>query len=340
MKLGHDIVIATRNRPDALILSVDSILSGQQRSPENLIIVDSSDENFKIVESIEKIRSKYNREIIFIKSPRANSSFQRNIGLEKADSDITIFPDDDSIFYPGAIDEIVRIYEKDNECLIAGVCAAEALVPPPTFPIQKAYRQNTTERIKKKFGYFRYKLEHVFIPDPFYLIGKNFIEKSKKISWLTDENAVKVEYMTGFRMSFRSNIIKKIRFNELFDSYCLFEDIDASFSAYNEGILVGARNARIYHHKFPSKRSNGFNLGLWQILNRAYISLKHSDECSTNKLRIFTYYKMIQYLLTAYSQHGLERYRGARLATLNLKKLIKSKKNNQLDSEYLKIVKS
>ena len=44
---------------------------------------------------------------------------------------MVLFPDDDSLFHPGTSEAILRAYELDTEGRIAGVCAADALEPPP-----------------------------------------------------------------------------------------------------------------------------------------------------------------------------------------------------------------
>lgn len=337
---SYDVVIATRNRPDALKLSVASIIEHQKTKPKQLIIVDSSDEVYDIENVISSLEEEHKFKITFIKSDRANLCYQRNIGLKKVTADVTIFPDDDSIFYPGAIDEIMRIYRNDDEGLIAGVCAAESITPPSYFPSSSAYKQTKYESIKKIIAGVRYRLEQRIIPDPFHLIGQQFIKKYCDISWFNKENVVKVEFMTGFRMSFKTSVIKSILFNNVFDTYCLYEDTDASFSAYKHGILAGARNAKIYHHKYPSKRGDGYNLGLWQILNRIYVIRKHSEnnqhiEISTNR---FLYYKLFLYLITSYSKYGRDRFSGALYAMRNRSKLY-SNDHKDIDLAYKTIIK-
>lgn len=339
MNISYDVVIATRNRPDALALSIPSILRDQLRLPQKMIIVDSSDSHYLVQETISRIEKENNYKLIFLKSPKANLCFQRNLGLEEVSADVTVFPDDDSIFYPGALDEIIRIYEMDRDNLIAGVCAAEALSPPPGFPLQQVYKQNRRDTLKKKLGTIRYKIEHLLIPDPFHLIGKDLIARSPDAEWFNKENAIKVEYMTGFRMSFRSAIIKKVQFNNVFNGYCLAEDIDASFASYRDGALIGARNAQIYHHKFPAKRGDGFSVGLTHILNKCYVIAKHSNNTEyLRQTRKFIYYKLILYLVAAHSTFGRERIRGALFATRNISKLFLAKTSEQLDSSYLKIL--
>ena len=72
--------------------------------------------------------------------------------------------------------------------------------------------------------------------------------------WLSAENAVLVPWMTGFRMSFRTEVVRAVGFDEALKRYAVFEDVDASFRVLKTHVLVGARNAEIYHHKAPSRR--------------------------------------------------------------------------------------
>ena len=59
------------------------------------------------------------------------AAYQRNRGLDHVESEVVFFPDDDSLFHPGTSEAIMRAYELDTEGRIAGVCAADALEPPP-----------------------------------------------------------------------------------------------------------------------------------------------------------------------------------------------------------------
>ncbi len=159
--------------------------------------------------------------------------------------------------------------------------------------------------------------------------------------FFSQNNVVQVEYMTGFRMSFRSEIIKKYKFSEVFCGYCLFEDTDASFSTYKNGMLVGARNALIYHHKFPTKRGSGFIMGLLPLLNRTYIVAKHApnDKRLLFHLKIYCLYKFIQYLVGGLkSQYGKDRVRGAFFGLKSMTQLSRAKTQQEIDREYTAII--
>lgn len=123
-------IVATRNRPEALALSLPLML-GQSRLPEEIVVVDSSDDPAANKALIGRLASETDVPLHHITS-RAGLSFQRNIGLERISSEVVFFPDDDSLVLPGALEAIMRIYDRDTCQIIGGVCSAEAKTPPPT----------------------------------------------------------------------------------------------------------------------------------------------------------------------------------------------------------------
>ncbi|MBV5338805.1 MAG: glycosyltransferase family 2 protein [Deltaproteobacteria bacterium] len=343
MQNSFDIVIATRNRPEALKLSIPYLLNNQDRLPEKFIIVDASDDHEAVRKTLDGIKNNLHQvvEITLIKSAFASSSYQRNLGLDLVTADVVIFPDDDSMFFPHAVDAMMQVYDLDTNQEIAGVCAAESIKPPPDFPVGSVYKEKISDTIRKMIGRFRYKAEHILCPDPFYLFGRKMISRYIPLIFFGQNNVVQVEYMTGFRMSFRSEIIKKHKFSEVFCGYCLFEDTDASFSTYKSGMLVGARNALIYHHKFPTKRSSGFIMGLLPVLNRAYIVAKHApnDKRLLVHLKIYCLYKFIQYLVGGLkSQYAKDRARGASFGLKNMERLLSATTQQEVDHEYTTIL--
>jgi len=338
-KLEFDVVMATRNRTEALTLSIPSILN-QERRPNSIVVVDSSDDHDSVIKTIREVSERFNYPINLIKSEIASSSGQRNIGLNYVEAPIVIFPDDDSIFFPGAIEAIMNVYEHDEDKKIAGVCAAESMQPPEGLINGANYRLKKSDSAMKKVANFRFKLERKYFPEPFISLGQEKIDALKKPNWLNDNDHVLVEFMTGFRMSFRTEVIKKSPFCEVFSQYCLFEDTEACFSAFEHGLLVGAKNAKIYHHKFPSKRAEGFRYGAIQVLNRAYVVSKHAKDSSKiiSILNRYSVYKLLQYLLAFKSEFGRSRFKGAWYGFKNMKHIIDAKSANERDAAYKQLV--
>ncbi|MEO0831049.1 MAG: hypothetical protein AAFY03_11410, partial [Pseudomonadota bacterium] len=139
-----------------------------------------------------------------------------------------------------------------------------------------------------------------------------------------------VPYITGFRMSFRRNVIAKTGFDETLRKYGWFEDIDASWCALQHGILVGSDKARIYHHRVAAARAGGHRMGLWAILNRGYIVMKHvhanpkvfpKPSRETLRLGLYCRARAMAYRLMARDTFGKDRAKGAADGLVALPKL-------------------
>ena len=118
--------------------------------------------------------------------------------------------------------------------------------------IREDHRRRWHNRIQKRASFLK----------PSLFLGRMLSGRHRTPDWVhNDDRLVVVEHMTGFRMSFRSAVIKKVMFDDKLKGYALSEDIDASLAAARSGILVGAHDAKIYHHRFPNGRENGFSLG-------------------------------------------------------------------------------
>ncbi|MGL4281635.1 MAG: glycosyltransferase family 2 protein, partial [Albidovulum sp.] len=129
MSTTYSTIVATRNRPDALALSLPLILA-QTRLPEMVLVVDSSDDPRPNAELVAKLAAGAKVPLTHHTSA-PGLPLQRNIGLGGVTSDVTMFPDDDSLLYPDAMEHTMRIYDLDKEGRVGGVRTAEARSAPP-----------------------------------------------------------------------------------------------------------------------------------------------------------------------------------------------------------------
>lgn len=290
-------VIATRNRTDALRLSLPLLL-GQSRPPCKVVVIDSSDEPEHNAALVSKLGERTSIPLVY-ETSLAGSSLQRNIGLQHVDSDVVFFPDDDSLVHPEALATMMHIYDLDTEKRIGGVCGIDARYPPPgVLSGGEYYRMTPADRMRAAVSNARTAIENRLAPDPFILAGQRKYEHlPPPPPWLSGENAVTVPSMAGFRMSFRTESIRRRPFCEDLGRYALFEDTDASFGVLDSQFIVAALDAQIYHHKAPGVRANGRALGAMQILNRVFVVARSGimDEQLAVITQRYALYKIAQY---------------------------------------------
>ena len=316
-QMTFDIVVATRNRPDALSMSLPLMLR-QSRQPESLIIVDSSDDHDAVASVVARLTEDWKVAVRIIKTT-PNLALQRNIGLEAVNADVVMFPDDDSLWHPGVADAIMKVYEADKEAQVGGVCGKQVILS-PLEDEDMIYRKSNRSIIKTCVQPIRNRFENCFFPKPFQLFAEEAWTKMPDLEWLDQVNAVKVKNMAGFRMSFRSSVLKEVKFDPILGSkvgYAQHEDMEASVHVLKSGNhLLGAQDARVFHHVFPSKRAHGFAYGFCQIANYAYVVSKHAarDSLSFQALDRFLRYKITLYRSRVFQRYDRDVFQGAKCA--------------------------
>jgi len=323
--MNYDVLLVTRNRVSALQLSLPLML-GQSRLPRQFIVVDSSDNHPEVARTISGIFSQSNANVPlkFLQSS-PGTSLQRNIGLDHATSEVLLYPDDDSLWYPAYAESIMSIYEKDTDQLVGAVAGRQVNSPPavlsqPTLPYTIELRDRVSRRLQPLSGLAPFN----FLKDPIFLEGRQKSAGKRTPNWLAREDAEVSGPMTGCSMSFRAQALSGFRFDEFLGRYSLFEDRDASLWVMNERLIVTARRAQMFHYRSPEKRTNGFEWGMMHILNRAYVVCKWSAPGSEARrnIRPYSFYKCFRYLLQGHTRYGRQRLRGALAATRRLSPVI------------------
>ncbi len=311
--MDYSVVVPTRNRLDALRLSLPLLLA-QTRPPLEIIVVDSTEAPEPIRAIVEEVAAGTTVPVTYLHSA-AGASLQRNVGLARVRGEVTLFPDDDSLFFADAMEQVMRIYERDTAGLIGGVCASEINRPPSELAgaVKSSYERAPREAAIGMSVKRRKRLKARFVSDPFTGLADRKYETLDKPGWLADENAILVAHMTGFRMSFRTALIRRGPFDENLGRYALFEDVDVSLRVLDSACLVGALGARVYHHKVPGRRDAERALGAMQMLNRAYVLCKHQPlgRDLVSRAYLFCFYKLLGYATGLRSRFGRERLGGA-----------------------------
>jgi len=343
-KMEFDIVLATRNRASILPISIRLMLS-QERLPVRFIVADASDNHSEVKTIVESIfrEAAVPTELIVLRSEISGSSYQRNLGLKHVKSPIVFFPDDDVLWYPGTAEQVMKIYERDVEGVVGCVAPAVApTYPPGVFDSSRpVYEMEWRDRFSRKLRSIIGPIEQRLFPDP---INSDSMWRTiwgAKIPpvWLREEDAELCGPVFGYRLSFRTEAIRKLEgFDEHLGRYAMFEDSDASLGSLREFMNVCARRARVFHYRVPGERVPGWEFGMMAMLNRIYVACKHAPPgpMVRRPLKRYLYYKVFRYVLQAHTQYGRDRLRGALYGLSNAQQLIDAPTDQLLD-RYLKL---
>jgi len=340
--MEFDIVVATRNRQSVLQLSIP-LMVAQSRLPRRLIIVDSSDDHDEVRDVVGRVAGKAaETELVIIRSA-AGSSHQRNVGLANVKAPIVFFPDDDSLWYPGAAEAMMRVYERDQEQTIGCVAPVSLTAPPPGVLETSGapHRMDLRDRVAPALRVLTGPIEESLFPDPMNP-GSRWDEiwgRKTPPPWLQEEGAELCGTVFGYRMSFRTDVVRGFGgFDELLGRYGLFEDVDSTLASLANHLNVCATRAEIFHFRTPGPRTTGWEFGVMAVLNRAYIVCKHSEPGAPARraLRRYLYYKLFRYMLQSPARYGRERLRGALQAMPRVRELLDAHAA-RLSSQYSRI---
>jgi hypothetical protein len=158
-------------------------------------------------------------------------------------------------------------------------------------------------------------VENFAFPKPLGLIG---LATWKEKTDVADEvNSRRLPHITGYLMSFRTDVVRKVGFDETLGyagGYSYHEDLDVSLGIERLGYaLVSAEVAKFCHYSFPGKRARGYSYGFCSIANCIYVCKKHISEDTYiyRYLDRYLKYKVSLYASRFYSNHGREVFRGA-----------------------------
>jgi GT2 family glycosyltransferase len=311
---AYDCVIATRNRINAIRMSIPLILK-QDLSPERLIVVDASDDHDAIRTEVSKLSEQLSfRNTVVVKSDTANSARQRNIGLQFVQAPVVMFPDDDSMWHAGFAGSVLNIYRADLRGQVGGVGGVGVLAPPPELG-QPTYNRSRFRTVKQAVQPYRNYIEQRSFPKPFDAIGAS--TWNDKVDVVDDVNSKRIPYITGYRMSFRTDAVRRVGFDEVLGygaGYSYHEDLDISLRLQKKGYaLVSAESAKVCHLSFPGNRSGDYSYGFCAIANCVYVCKKtmNGDTQLLHVMERYLKYKLFLYASRFYTNHDRQLFRGA-----------------------------
>jgi GT2 family glycosyltransferase len=258
-------VIATRNRPDDLLNTVNSVLA-QTVLPAELCIVDSSDVT-PTRTLIEEACKSAGLPLDYVHPAPRGLTVQRNVGVDRTKGDPVFFIDDDVELAVDCHQRVLDVYEQWGT-KVGGVRAT---------PVRPARPSLVTRLYRRLFG-----------------IGGWWPESSGKVrrgfyaEGISDSAGVrKIEYMNGWFMSYRREVFEHERFDEALSGYAYKEDIDFSYRVSRHYTLVQTPHARCDHLKSGSARMSSHQLQRMNLANQFYLHRKLMPQTAVNKAALW-----------------------------------------------------
>lgn len=309
--LNYEAVIATRNRPEVLPLSIPLMLD-QSPPPERVIVVDSSDDTTGVPTALDELSTDYRRKVELVQT-EPGLPMQRNVGLKESNAEVVMFPDDDALWFPGAAAEVLKIYQRDTEQRIGCVGMTESRTPPPAAShVVEDDQRSVAERLIYRLSPIRARIEQWLCAPPFQVLGQKRTQERTADGWTPPAGASLASYIHGFRMTFRRAAIEPVGFDESLSGYALYEDMNVCFDVLRTHVLVNAAHAQTYHHRAPGSRAKARLTGAMLVLNMIYVTCRHTDPGHPARVALRRYLSMRarQYRFRARDDFGRQRLEG------------------------------
>lgn len=258
-------IIATRNRPDELLETVESLVE-QTVLPAELCVVDSSDTT-PVRARIEELCSSAGLKLDYVHPAPRGLTVQRNVGLDRTTGDPVFLIDDDVWLAPDCHEACLQEYDKWGPEL--GGVRASAVKPVDSSWPAKMWR--------KIFGIGGWWPENT---------GR--LRKGFWIEGISSSAGVKrTEAFVGYFMSYRRSVFEHERFDEALSGYGHKEDIDFSYRVSRRFILVQTPKAKCEHMKTQTARMPAFHLQRMNLANQFYLHRKNMPQDRAHRFALW-----------------------------------------------------
>jgi GT2 family glycosyltransferase len=249
------VIICTRNRFDDFAKTLPSI-AAQTRLPDELIVVDSSDEN-KLETYLTSVKLPF--PVLYFHT-QPGLTLQRNHGISKCENDLVFFFDDDVNLDKNYLAEVEKIFATDTNHEI-GAVGGKVL-------------NNMPSKLRLKFeialfGFIRAFFGVVGIRNgKFYPSGMASHPRHNQPSGF-------IECLSGCCMAFRREVFKKAKFDEALAHYGLMEDVDISKQTLDAGYKIYYQtSATLIHNESPMNRLKVQQWAEMSVVNYDYLFRK------------------------------------------------------------------
>lgn len=249
------VIICTRNRFDDFTKTLLSIVA-QTRLPDELIVVDSSDEQ------------RLERYLTSVKLPfpvryfhtQPGLTLQRNRGIRESAGDLLFFFDDDVDLDINYLAEVEKIFADDTKKIIGAV--GGKIVNNPSQNLRLKFESILFGMIRFTFG----------------IVGTHngkFYSSGMPSHPRPNQPSGFIECLSGCCMAFRRDVFEKAAFDENLARYGLMEDVDISKQTLDAGYKIYYQtSAVLVHNESPMNRLNVQQWAEMSVVNYDYLFRK------------------------------------------------------------------
>ena len=281
------VIICTRNRFDDFTKTLPSI-AAQTRLPDELIVVDSSDE--KKLEAY-LISAKLPFPVRYFNT-QPGLTLQRNYGIHECSSELIFFFDDDVDLDANYLAEVEKVFKNDTKKEIGAVGGK----------IVNKTSQTLRLRFERAlFGLIRFGFGVVGTRNgKFYPSGMpSHPHKNQQSGY--------IECLSGCCMAFRREVFEKAKFDEALANYGLMEDVDISKQTLDAGYKIYYQtSATLIHNESPMNRLKVQQWAEMSVVNYDYLFRKSWSKDSWRWL--FYYWALIGLFVANF--HSLKGLKG------------------------------
>lgn len=305
-------VICTYNRRHLLEQSL-SHWCQSNRFPDQFIVIDATEDAGQyrdvVMQKFPRLFSHPNSHYIVTNKP--GLTIQRNLGLKFVETDIVCFADDDTFVTEDYVTKILEVFERDTYQSIGGV---NGVALGQFDQWQQKYSRLIKNYVRHHYGWW---IQRIHVPKH---ATKLFEPLAPELRGLP---LIHIDRLWGANMNYRTELIYDLGFDENFQRYGLFEDVDMSVRVGKTHKLVCRLDAEITHDDSLGKstRPSDARYFLASWVNSAYIieKLFPCNESRHSHQRLFD-------LISFIAKTGPQDLREKKFRTLGNEELLQTAK--------------
>jgi glycosyltransferase involved in cell wall biosynthesis len=249
----YDVVMTTKDRPEDIIKTLESIVK-QTILPQTIIIADASTADLT-KKNIVQFQNKHPEiKIMYIKSPVASTTYQRNRAIERTASDIVYLIDDDVVIYPDHAAKTLKFFREDPT--VDAIIGVEIDHPKPT----SIY----------KFYTLIFNLDTQDDKRPSAIKASGF----RRLS-INSDRILPSPFMDTCCSAIKSKILIKHPFDENLGGYGFMEDLDFSIPIGRSHKILCRPELRYHHSRSQTGRISERVYQTKFVFNHYYVYKKH-----------------------------------------------------------------